>query len=111
VKQQHAPDELVVPVRWLIRKRPPPLSPDAALLLAYLVWWDEKGNSGEARWFTRSPDDIGGVLGFSCRTQTRLIQELKERWCIEVSPERGGRRQIRIHLHYRPGRSGGERTL
>ena len=106
-----APVDLLVPVKWLTRTHPKPLTPDAALLLAYLIWWDEQGNVNKYRLFTCPISEIKRVLGYSARTQTRLILELKDRWCIEVWPERGGRRQISILSHYRPGSSAGARAL
>jgi hypothetical protein len=72
-----APVDLVVPVRWLTGKHSKPLSANAALLLAYLVWFDEQGNLDEERWFARSP-----APRFSVNDPSGWIITLQERGLV-----------------------------
>lgn len=87
------PATLVIPVAAFSKR----LSRDEVLLLAYLVWWEARGTLGEARWFRCPQEQIRAELRFSISTQTRLIKQLEEHWCIETRKVGfPGKREMRL---------------
>lgn len=76
------PEALLIPVKLL-----PKLGRDAALLLAYLVWYEAQGTvpKDEAKWFVCRQNEIRRDLGYSVSMQTRLMRRLDEMWCIETT--------------------------
>jgi hypothetical protein len=90
-----APRALFIPTALFSR-----LSRDEALLLAYLVWWEAQGTTGELKWFVCPQEQIRRTLGYSISAQTRLMRQLDEKFCLETQrigfP---GARHIRLVRH------------